>query len=85
MDMRPIISIKEEDEQAPLLIQREVGRALRLSFDAVTSEPLPATMALLLLRLALAQSLRVRVEQEREADGENDHRPLRQRWDGLIA
>jgi hypothetical protein len=76
--MQPLISIDEEDEQARLMIQREAGLALRLSFDAVTCEPLPASMALLLLRLALAQSLRIGFEQEWEADGKKGHRPLRQ-------
>jgi len=83
--METIISIRAEDEQAPLLIQREVGRALRLSFEAVTSEPVPTNMALLLLRLALAQSLRVRVEQETEADREKDPRLVTECWTGLVA
>ncbi len=52
--MQPIIRA-EEDEEA-LLIQQELGEALRLSFEGVTREPLPDRMVLLLLRLALAQS-----------------------------
>jgi hypothetical protein len=75
--MRPTISIEEEDEQARL-IQLEVGRALRLSFNEVTCEPLPGKMVLLLLRLALAQFLRAYVEQERDTDEGEDHPPLRQ-------
>jgi hypothetical protein len=81
MNMQPIISIKEEDEQASL-IQHEVGMALRQSFEAVTSEPLPENIVLLLLRLVLAQSLWVRVGPEREADRKTDHRPLSQHGDG---
>ena len=82
--MQSIISIKQEDEQAPLLIQRDVGIALRLSFEAVTREPLPEQMALLLLRLALAQSLRVYSSSERETDEENDNSPSN-RWEGIAA
>jgi hypothetical protein len=70
MNMQPIISIYEEDEQA-LLIQREVGTALRLSFDEATCEPLPTKMALLLLRLALAQSPRVTVAKDRKKESQS--------------
>ncbi|MFO1102473.1 MAG: hypothetical protein U1E20_06190 [Methylocystis sp.] len=46
-----------DDDRFSLVIQREVGMALRLSFEAVTREPLPERMVLLLLQLALAESL----------------------------
>jgi hypothetical protein len=53
-----------EDNQTSLAIQREVGIALRLSFQAVTREPLPERMALLLLRMALAESLGLTSEED---------------------
>jgi hypothetical protein len=53
-------------EETPLLIQREVGEALRLSLDAVTREPLSEQFVLLLLRLALSEALRSAVEEEAE-------------------
>jgi hypothetical protein len=68
MNMRPTTSIEEEDAQLRL-IQRELGKALRVSVNEVTCEPLPGKIALLLLRLALAQFLRTYVEQERDTDG----------------
>ncbi len=77
--MLPVTLI--EDEENARFIQREVGEALRLSFDAVTCEPVPANMALLLRRLALAQSLRVPLSQEKEAKGV---KPL-PGWGGLAA
>ena len=46
-----------DDDRFSLVIQREVVMALRLSFEAVTREPLPERMVLLLLQLALAESL----------------------------
>lgn len=48
----------------PMLIQREVGRALRLSFEAVTRDPLSEQIVLLLLRMALAEALRSAVLSE---------------------
>jgi hypothetical protein len=63
------------DDQASLVVQREVGMALRLSFAAVTREPLPERMAMLLLHLALAESLRRAAEEDRaegaSPEGEN--------------
>lgn len=56
----------EQREETPLLIQREVGKALRLSLDAVTREPLSEQIVLLLLRLALSEALRSAVEEEAE-------------------
>ena len=53
-----------DNDQASLVIQRQVGMALRLSFEAVTREPLPERMAILLLRLALAESVRRAVEED---------------------
>lgn len=53
-----------EDNQTSLAIQREVGIALRLSFQAVAREPLPERMALLLLRMALAESLGLTSEED---------------------
>lgn len=73
--MQPIISTKQEDDQALLAIQQEVGLALRRSFDSVTSERLPESMILLLLRLALAQSVCVRVRPDGESDRKKGHRP----------
>ena len=60
--MLPANRIK--DERPSLMMQREVGIALRLSFEAVTREPLPEQMVLLLLRLALAESLGLAAEDE---------------------
>lgn len=57
------------DDRVSLVIQREVGMALRLSFEAATREPLPERMALLLLRLALAESLGLAAEED-EAEGQ---------------
>ncbi len=59
---------RNEDNQVSLVIQREVGTALQLSFEAATREPLPERMALLLLRLALAESLGL--AEEVQAEGE---------------
>ncbi len=47
-----------DEEQAALLAQRELAKALRLSVKAVTGEPLPNRMIVLLLRLAFAQTIR---------------------------
>jgi hypothetical protein len=60
---------RTDDDRISVVIQREVGVALRLSFVAVTREPVPERMALLLLRLALAESLRLAAEED-EAEGE---------------
>lgn len=60
--MRPINPI-DDDDQASLVIQREIGMALRMSFESATRDPLPEQMALLLLRLALAESLGATVEE----------------------
>jgi hypothetical protein len=46
-----------DDDQASIVMQREVGVALRQSLKAMTHAPLPEQMAILLLRLALAESL----------------------------
>lgn len=54
----------DDDDQASLVIQREIGMALRMSFESATREPLPEQMALLLLRLALAESLGATVEED---------------------
>jgi hypothetical protein len=59
---------QSDDDRDSLVIQRQVGVALRLSFEAATREPLPEQMAMLLLRLALAESLNAAVEEDR-ADG----------------
>lgn len=64
----------EQNEQTPLLVQREVGKALRLSFEAVTREPLSEQIVLLLLRLALAEALRTSIEQEAEREAANEGR-----------
>ena len=70
--MLPIHRI--EHNQASRVIQREVGIALRLSFEAVTREPLPERMALLLLQLALAESLKLVAEEDgpKEETGRNE-------------
>ncbi len=60
--MRP--ANRTDDDRVSLVIQRELGIALRLSFEAVTSDPLPERMALLLLRLALAESLKLVAEED---------------------
>jgi hypothetical protein len=63
--MLPTNQIDDDDGQASSVIQREVGAALRLAFEAAVHEPLPEQMAILLLHLALAQSLTsVAVEEE---------------------
>lgn len=72
--MRPINPI-DDDDQTSLVIQREVGMVLRLSFEAVVREPLPEQMALLLLRLALAETLRA-VDKD-EAEGDSPLKPDR--------
>jgi hypothetical protein len=61
--MRPNNPI-DDDDQASLVIQREVGMALRRSFKAAARERLPEQIALLLLRLALAESLEAAVEED---------------------
>lgn len=66
--MRP--ANRTDDDRVSVVIQREVGIALRLSFEAVTSDPLPERMALLLLRLALAESLGL-VAKRDQAEGES--------------
>jgi hypothetical protein len=67
--MRP--ANRTDDDRVSLVIQREVGMALRLSFESVTREPLPERMALLLLRLALAESLGLAAERD-QAEGESE-------------
>lgn len=67
----PTSPTEDDDHQALLMIQREVGMALRLSFKAVTSEPLTERMAILLLRLALAESLRVSVAEATAGESES--------------
>ncbi len=47
-----------DEEQSLWQMQRELGKALRISFGAVSQERLPERMVLLLLRLALAQAVR---------------------------
>jgi hypothetical protein len=69
-----------DDDQASSVIRRDVGMALRMSFEAVTREPLPERMAILLLRLALAESLRLAVEED-QAEGE---RPIRRNKAGPL-
>lgn len=64
----------KQNEQTPLLVQREVGKALRLSFEAVTREPLSEQIVLLLLRLALAEALRTSIQQEAEREAANEGR-----------
>jgi hypothetical protein len=71
----PPINPINDDDQASLVFQREVGKALRRSLKAATCEPLPQQIALLLLRLALAESLQAAVEED-ENKGE---RPLGRR------
>ncbi|MBM3551432.1 MAG: hypothetical protein FJX45_06600 [Alphaproteobacteria bacterium] len=70
--MRP--ANRTDDDRVSVVIQREVGIALRLSFEAVTSDPLPERMALLLLRLALAESLGLAIEEDgpKEETGRNE-------------
>jgi hypothetical protein len=48
-----LIAFDEARDQ--LLIQRELGRALRISYETATREPLSKAMGLLLMRLALAE------------------------------
>lgn len=64
----------DDDDQASLVFQREVGKALRRSFKATTREPLPEQIALLLLRLALAESLRPAVEEDENKEEGPDGR-----------
>jgi len=63
-----------DDDPASRVVFREVGIALRLSFEAVTREPVPEQMAMLLLRLALAESLRLAAEEDQaEGAGPDGH------------
>lgn len=71
-------AFREQDDRTPLLVQQEVGRALRLSFEAVTREPLSEQIVLLLLRLALSEAMRGAVEQEAgQATMVEAHRSIR--------
>ncbi|WP_424362917.1 hypothetical protein [Methylocystis parvus] len=58
--MRPLESqlASSKESSAATAIPPELQIAIRLSFEAVTEEPLPREMALLLLRLALAELMR---------------------------
>lgn len=69
----------DDDDQASLVFQRELSRALRRSFRATTREPLPEQIALLLLRLALAESLQPAVEED-----ENKEEGLLGRRKGVV-
>lgn len=64
--MRPLSSqlAAPQEASAATVIPRELQLAIRLSFEAVTQEPLPREIALLLLRLALAELLRSGGEHE---------------------
>jgi hypothetical protein len=53
-----------KEASAATAIPMELQIAIRLSFEAVTEEPLPRDMALLLLRLALAELVRSSGRQE---------------------
>ncbi|MGJ0510451.1 MAG: hypothetical protein ACR652_25675 [Methylocystis sp.] len=50
--------IKSVETQDQLLIQRQLGDALRGSFEALTLETLPDQVSLLLLQLALAELIK---------------------------
>ncbi len=54
----PPLTSNDNEEQSLWQMQRELGKALRISFGAVSQERLPERMVLLLLRLALAQAVR---------------------------
>lgn len=73
----PYNAFSEKNEEASFLIQREVGKALRSSLDAVTREPLSEQIVLLLLRLALSEALRAAVEEEAEQVTVVERRTLR--------
>lgn len=62
----PYNAFSENNEETSLLIQKEVGKALRSSLDAVTREPLSEQIVLLLLRLALSEALRAAVDGDEE-------------------
>lgn len=68
--MRPLKNqlASPEEASAATDIPLELQIAIRLSFEAVTDEPLPRDMALLLLRLALAELVRSARRQEAAAD-----------------
>jgi hypothetical protein len=51
-----LIAFDEARDQ--LLTQREFGKALRISYEMATREPLSEAMGLLLMRLALVEMLR---------------------------
>ncbi len=58
MQPPPPLNSNDNEDQSLLFMQRELGRALRLSVGAVAEERLPDRMVMLLLRVALAQSVR---------------------------
>jgi hypothetical protein len=60
--------IHDDDSQALLTIERDVGMALRLSLEAVISAPLPEQITILLLRLALVESVRMSIKAETERE-----------------
>lgn len=84
-DEPPTISLTHEEEwQALLMIEREVGKALRLSFGSIAQEPLPEQMTILLLRLALAESVRMSICKEHAAQKAGDHDSARSEfWPGV--
>jgi hypothetical protein len=49
--------VVSDEARDVFMIHRELGKALRRSFDAMTTEPLPAAMEELLLRIALAEEV----------------------------
>jgi hypothetical protein len=67
------IGPNEDEEQASLLAQRELAKALRLSLQAVAHEPLPQRMIILLLRLAFAQTVRATLGSKAERASRSKH------------
>lgn len=56
--------VRSEVAQEMLVIQQEIGAAMRLSYQSITIEPLPEEIAMLLMRMAMAEVLRNAVEEE---------------------
>lgn len=56
--MHPLDTQLAMFDESAAAIPLQLQIAIRLSFDAVTEEPLPHEMALLLLRLAMAELFR---------------------------
>lgn len=64
--MRPANENVQGVKHNEILIQREIGLALRQSFEAMMLDPLPSQIAMLLMQLALAEMMRGIADEEQE-------------------